>query len=109
MRILFGLPIPPRQRRGERANFRGNDGRLHWGLDADWDVLPDLRDLVAAIHASFDELLCAQGIPRAIANTDIAMCFRFNATAASIQTCARTTRRNESSRDWYSSILVGQL
>jgi len=33
------------------------DGRLHWGLNADWDVLPDLCDLVAAIRASFDELL----------------------------------------------------
>jgi diacylglycerol O-acyltransferase / wax synthase len=35
------------------------DGRLHWGLNADWDVLPDLRDLVTAIRASFDELLRA--------------------------------------------------
>ena len=26
------------------------DGRLHWGLNADWDVLPDLSDLVAAIR-----------------------------------------------------------
>ena len=33
------------------------DGRLHWGLNADWDVLPDLRDLVTTIHASFEELL----------------------------------------------------
>ena len=35
------------------------DGRLQWGLNGDWDVLPDLRDLVGAIHASFDELLQA--------------------------------------------------
>jgi len=35
------------------------DGRLHWGLNGDWDVLPDLRDLVTAIHASFDELVQA--------------------------------------------------
>jgi diacylglycerol O-acyltransferase / wax synthase len=35
------------------------DGQLHWGLNGDWDVLPDLRDLVAAIHASFDELIQA--------------------------------------------------
>jgi len=35
------------------------DGRLHWGLNGDWDVLPDLRDLVGAIHASFGELLQA--------------------------------------------------
>lgn len=33
------------------------DGRLHWGFNGDWDVLPDLRDLVTAIRASFDELL----------------------------------------------------
>ncbi len=32
------------------------DGRLHWGFNGDWDVLPDLRDLVTAIHSSFDEL-----------------------------------------------------
>ncbi len=35
------------------------DGRLHWGFNGDWDVLPDLRDLVTAIRASFDELLQA--------------------------------------------------
>ena len=35
------------------------DGRVHWGLNADWDVLPDLGDLVAAIRASFDGLLQA--------------------------------------------------
>ena len=34
-------------------------GRLHWGLNADWDVLPDLRNLVTAIRASFDQLLQA--------------------------------------------------
>jgi diacylglycerol O-acyltransferase len=33
------------------------DGRLRWGLNADWDVLPDLRDLVTAIRLSLDELL----------------------------------------------------
>jgi WS/DGAT/MGAT family acyltransferase len=33
------------------------DGKLHWGLNADWDVLPDLLDLVTAIRASFDEFL----------------------------------------------------
>jgi hypothetical protein len=25
------------------------DGRLHWGFNADWDALPDLHDLVAAV------------------------------------------------------------
>jgi diacylglycerol O-acyltransferase / wax synthase len=35
------------------------NGRLHWGFNADYDTLPDLRDLVAAIRASFDETLAA--------------------------------------------------
>jgi diacylglycerol O-acyltransferase len=26
------------------------DGRLHWGFNADWDALPDLHDLVAAVE-----------------------------------------------------------
>jgi len=33
------------------------DGRLNWGFNADWDVLPDLRELVEAIRTSFEELL----------------------------------------------------
>jgi diacylglycerol O-acyltransferase len=33
------------------------DGRLHWGLNADWDALPDLGDLVEAIRASFEEFV----------------------------------------------------
>jgi WS/DGAT/MGAT family acyltransferase len=48
------------------ALFSYND-RLHWGFNADWDVLPDLRDLVAAIRASFDGLL--QATERARAQT----------------------------------------
>ncbi len=27
------------------------DGRLYWGFNADWDALPDLHDLVAAVDA----------------------------------------------------------
>jgi WS/DGAT/MGAT family acyltransferase len=41
------------------------DGKLHWGLNADWDVLPDLLDLVTAIRASFDEFLEAIETPHA--------------------------------------------
>ena len=33
-----------------------NAGKLFWGFNADWDVLPDLHDFVAAIEASFAEL-----------------------------------------------------
>ncbi len=45
------------------------DGRVHWGLNADWDVLPDLGDLVAAIRASFDGLLQATETPHARTRT----------------------------------------
>ena len=45
------------------------DGQLHWGFNGDWDVLPDLCDLVAAIHASFDELLQATGTADAESRT----------------------------------------
>lgn len=31
-------------------------GKLHWGFNADWDVVPDLHDFVADIEASFAEL-----------------------------------------------------
>jgi hypothetical protein len=34
-------------------------GRLHWGFNADWDVVPDLHDFVRAIEDSFDELHAA--------------------------------------------------
>jgi diacylglycerol O-acyltransferase len=32
------------------------DGRLHWGLNADYDTLPDLKQLTAAIRTSFDQM-----------------------------------------------------
>jgi len=35
------------------------DGKLCWGLNADWDLVPDLSDFVHAMHASFDELVTA--------------------------------------------------
>jgi WS/DGAT/MGAT family acyltransferase len=59
-RILAAYPIGPLFL-GQALNIAlvSYDGRLYWGLNADWDVLPDLRDLVAAIRASFDELLQA--------------------------------------------------
>ncbi len=33
-----------------------NAGRLFWGFNADWDVVPDLHQFVEAISASFEEL-----------------------------------------------------
>jgi WS/DGAT/MGAT family acyltransferase len=38
------------------------DGRLFWGLNADWDAVPDLHELVAAIDAEF-RLLEAAALP----------------------------------------------
>ena len=32
------------------------DGGLYWGLNADWDALPDLHDLVGALTAEFELL-----------------------------------------------------
>lgn len=31
-------------------------GKLHWGLNADYDSLPDLGDLILALEAAFDDL-----------------------------------------------------
>ena len=38
-----------------------NAGKLFWGFNADWEALPDLHDLVAAVDASFAELQKAPG------------------------------------------------
>jgi WS/DGAT/MGAT family acyltransferase len=32
------------------------DGRLCWGLNADWDAVPDLHDLVLALETEFEAL-----------------------------------------------------
>jgi diacylglycerol O-acyltransferase len=32
------------------------DGGLYWGLNADWDALPDLHDLVDALATEFQTL-----------------------------------------------------
>ncbi|UCE85832.1 MAG: wax ester/triacylglycerol synthase family O-acyltransferase [Deltaproteobacteria bacterium] len=38
------------------------DRRLHWGVVADWDVVPDLHDFTLAIEVSFRELCEAAGL-----------------------------------------------
>jgi diacylglycerol O-acyltransferase len=35
------------------------NGNLHWGFNADYDAIPDLAELVAAVRASFGELRIA--------------------------------------------------
>jgi hypothetical protein len=37
-------------------------GRLCWGFNADWDLVPDLHQFVLAIEASFRELCAAAGV-----------------------------------------------
>jgi hypothetical protein len=32
------------------------DGGLYWGFHADWDAVPDLHDLVRAVHEEFEIL-----------------------------------------------------
>jgi WS/DGAT/MGAT family acyltransferase len=38
------------------------DGKLHWGVMADWDLVPDLHDFIGHLEASFRELAEAAGV-----------------------------------------------
>jgi diacylglycerol O-acyltransferase len=38
------------------------NGRIYWGFNADWDALPDLHDLAAAVEPEFQTLLAAAGV-----------------------------------------------
>lgn len=40
-------------------------GRLCWGLNADWQNLPDLHDLIGDLHAAFEELREMAGVEAA--------------------------------------------
>jgi hypothetical protein len=44
-------------------------GKLHWGFNADWDALPDLHDLVAAVEQEITALTTRStgAVPDAIA------------------------------------------
>jgi hypothetical protein len=37
-------------------------GTLSWGFSADWDLVPDLHDLVAATDRAFADLRRAAGV-----------------------------------------------
>jgi len=41
-------------------------GNLYWGLNADWDALPDLHDLATALHTEFEVLRDAAGCSTSI-------------------------------------------
>jgi hypothetical protein len=51
------LPLPPGQ--ALRIAALPHAGALRLGVSADWDLLPDLHDLVLALAASFDEIAAA--------------------------------------------------
>lgn len=44
-----------------------NAGRLFWGFNADWDVVPDLHEFVEAVAESFEELRALPAAPPRIA------------------------------------------
>jgi hypothetical protein len=35
------------------------EGRLHWGINADYDLVPDVSDFVTALQDAFAELAAA--------------------------------------------------
>jgi diacylglycerol O-acyltransferase / wax synthase len=43
------------QNQGLNIALLSYDGRLHWGLNADYDTIPDLKQLTAAIRTSFEQ------------------------------------------------------
>jgi WS/DGAT/MGAT family acyltransferase len=55
MRVMYPLaPLLPHQ--GVSLAIFSYDGGLHWGLNADWDAVPDLHDLVRDLDLEFEEL-----------------------------------------------------
>lgn len=40
------------------------NGRLQWGFNADWEIVPDLHEFVQAVESAFDELCQAAGLHR---------------------------------------------
>jgi WS/DGAT/MGAT family acyltransferase len=58
--------VPLTDRLGLGIALMSYNGKLCWGFNADYDLVPDLRDFVAAIDGSFRELaaLAQVGTPR---------------------------------------------
>ena len=51
--------MPPFSGQAPAIALFSYDGMLTWGLNADRDLVPDLRDFGAAIQRSLDELTAA--------------------------------------------------
>ncbi|MGH8874218.1 MAG: WS/DGAT/MGAT family O-acyltransferase [Acidimicrobiia bacterium] len=61
-RMLAQYPIVPLwAQHGLGIALFSYDGRLLWGLQADWDAVPDFPDFIESIHRSFRELQQAAG------------------------------------------------
>ncbi len=56
-RLLEGYPaVPLFEYQGLGIATLSYDGNLFWGLNADWDLVPDLHEIAKALASSFDEL-----------------------------------------------------
>ncbi|HTO53671.1 MAG TPA: wax ester/triacylglycerol synthase family O-acyltransferase [Myxococcota bacterium] len=61
--------VPLTDRLGLGIALMSNNGRLCWGFNGDYDLVPDLREFVAAIDHAFRELQqLAHGRPAAVTN-----------------------------------------
>ena len=59
-KLLAGYPMVPLfEHQGLGVAIFSYEDRLFWGLNADWDLVPDLNHFAAAIETSFDELYAA--------------------------------------------------
>jgi WS/DGAT/MGAT family acyltransferase len=61
-RLVAGYPLVPLfVNQGLGIALLSYNGKLCWGFNADWELMPDLRDFVRAIRDSFDEVTLAAG------------------------------------------------
>jgi WS/DGAT/MGAT family acyltransferase len=61
-RMLEAYPmVPLAMNMGLGVALLSNAGKLFWGFNADWDVIPDLHDFVLAVRGSFAELQGVSG------------------------------------------------
>jgi diacylglycerol O-acyltransferase / wax synthase len=61
-RLLESYPhVPLADRLGLGIALLSYDGHMHWGFNADYDVVPDLADFVQDISASFRALRAVAG------------------------------------------------
>jgi hypothetical protein len=61
--------VPLTDRLGLGIALMSYNGKLCWGFNADYDLVPDLREFVGAIETSFAELMVlAAGRPTLVAS-----------------------------------------